>query len=580
MSGLLILGIAILVLTSAYLLYGRYLAKTWGIDPKAKTPAYEKEDGVDFVPSHKWEVFAHQFSSIAGAGPVTGPVMAMMFGWLPAFLWVLLGGIFFGAVQDFGALYASVKSHGKSMGGIIEQYIGKAGKKLFFLFCWLFTLLVIAAFADMVAGTFQGFNAEGAKLQPNAAAASISMLYIFVAIAFGIFLRKTNIRGWKQAMIGIILIIAMLAGGIAFPLYFSKHVWIYVVFVYIFFASVTPMWLLKQPRDYLTTFLFIAMIAGAVIGVLVSNPSVSTPAFTGFVAANGSYMFPTLFITIACGAVSGFHSLVSSETSSKQIENEKDMLQVGYGSMLLESLLAVLVIVVVGSLAAMASNGTLDVGLANIALADNATPFTKFSVGVTGLLSSFGLPQEVGMCIMTMFVSALALTSLDAVARIGRMSFQEFFEVEDGEKQNKLVLFATNKYVATLITLAGGYLLSLGGYNNIWPLFGSANQLLGAMVLVSLSVFLKVTGRKGWMLYIPMTLMLICTMTSLGLSIYQICMKLFVQGGFVLMIDGLQLVFAILLVALGLMITFCSGKKLFDEEKASKPVQDRLVKQS
>ena len=556
MSGLAILGIAIIVLAGAYLLYGRYLAKTWGIDPKAKTPAYEKEDGVDFVPSNKWEVFAHQFSSIAGAGPVTGPVMAMMFGWLPAFLWVLLGGIFFGAVQDFGALYASVKSHGKSMGGVIEQYIGKAGKKLFFLFCWLFTLLVIAAFADMVAGTFNGFSADGAKLQPNAAAASISMLYIVVAIAFGLFLKKTKIGGWKQALMGIILIIAMLAGGIAFPLYFSKNVWIYVVFIYIFFASVTPMWLLKQPRDYLTTFLFIAMIAGAVIGVLISNPSITTPAFTGFVAKNGSYMFPTLFITIACGAVSGFHSLVSSETSSKQIKNEKDMLQVGYGSMLLESLLAVLVIVVVGSLTAMASNGTLDAGLAGIALADTATPFTKFSVGVTGLLSKFGLPQEVGMCVMTMFVSALALTSLDAVARIGRMSFQEFFEVEEGKEASPLVKFATNKYVATLITLAGGYLLSLGGYNNIWPLFGSANQLLGAMVLVSLSVFLKVTGRKGWMLYVPMTLMLICTMTSLGLSIYNICLKLFVNGGFVFMTDGLQLIFAVLLVALGLMITF------------------------
>ncbi len=567
MSGLAILGIAIIVLAGAYLLYGHYLAKTWGIDPKAKTPAYEKEDGVDFVPSNKWEVFAHQFSSIAGAGPVTGPVMAMMFGWLPAFLWVLLGGIFFGAVQDFGALYASVKSHGKSMGGVIEQYIGKAGKKLFFLFCWLFTLLVIAAFADMVAGTFNGFSADGAKLQPNAAAASISMLYIVVAIAFGLFLKKTKIGGWKQALMGIVLIIAMLAGGIAFPLYFSKNVWIYVVFIYIFFASVTPMWLLKQPRDYLTTFLFIAMIAGAVIGVLISNPSITTPAFTGFVAKNGSYMFPTLFITIACGAVSGFHSLVSSETSSKQIKNEKDMLQVGYGSMLLESLLAVLVIVVVGSLTAMASNGTLDAGLAGIALADTATPFTKFSVGVTGLLSKFGLPQEVGMCVMTMFVSALALTSLDAVARIGRMSFQEFFEVEEGKEATPLVKFATNKYVATLITLAGGYLLSLGGYNNIWPLFGSANQLLGAMVLVSLSVFLKVTGRKGWMLYVPMTLMLICTMTSLGLSIYNICLKLFVNGGFVFMTDGLQLIFAVLLVALGLMITFCSGKKLFNEEE-------------
>ncbi|MFR9117978.1 MAG: carbon starvation protein A [Merdibacter sp.] len=314
MNGLLLLGIASIILIAAYLLYGRYLVKTWGIDPNAKTPAVEREDGVDFVPSSKWEVFAHQFSSIAGAGPVTGPVMAMIWGWLPAFLWIIVGGIFFGAIQDFGALYASVKSKGKSMGQLIEDYIGRKGRRLFFLFAWLFTLLVIAAFADMVAGTFNGFSADGAQLAPNASAASISILYVFVAIAFGLFLRKTKIGGWKQAVLAIVLIVAMLALGIAFPIYLDKTSWIYIIFVYIFFASVTPMWLLKQPRDYLTTFLFIAMIAAAVIGVFISNPQISTPAYTGFTTTSG-YLFPTLFVTIACGAIRGFHSLVSSETS-------------------------------------------------------------------------------------------------------------------------------------------------------------------------------------------------------------------------------------------------------------------------
>ena len=568
MNGLLLLGIASIILIAAYLLYGRYLVKTWGIDPNAKTPAVEREDGVDFVPSSKWEVFAHQFSSIAGAGPVTGPVMAMIWGWLPAFLWIIVGGIFFGAIQDFGALYASVKSKGKSMGQLIEDYIGRKGRRLFFLFAWLFTLLVIAAFADMVAGTFNGFSAEGAQLAPNASAASISILYVFVAIAFGLFLRKTKIGGWKQAVLAIVLIVAMLALGIAFPIYLDKTSWIYIIFVYIFFASVTPMWLLKQPRDYLTTFLFIAMIAAAVIGVFISNPQISTPAYTGFTTSSG-YLFPTLFVTIACGAVSGFHSLVSSETSSKQIANEKDMLQVGYGSMLLESLLAVLVIVVVGSLTSLSASGVLDANLSAMALADGATPFTKFSVGVTGLVAQLGLPQEWGLCIMTMFVSALALTSLDAVARIGRMSFQEFFEVDRNENPSGILRFLTNKYTATVITLLGGYLLSLGGYNNIWPLFGSANQLLAAMVLIALSVFLKVTGRKGFMLYVPMTLMLVVTMTSLGMSIYNICMKLFVNGGFVFMTDGLQLIVAILLVVLGLLIAFSSGKKLVEKPKTA-----------
>lgn len=566
MNGLLLLGLSALILVVAYLFYGRYLVKTWGIDPKATTPAVAKEDGTDFVPTNKWSVFAHQFSSIAGAGPVTGPVMAMMFGWLPAFLWVIVGGVFFGAVQDFGALYASVKTEGKSMGQIIEKYIGRKGKKLFFLFCWIFTLIVIAAFADMVAGTFNGISADGAKLAPNASAASISILYVFVAMAFGLFLKKVKLEGLPKVILGIALIIAMLALGIMFPVYATKTTWIYVVFVYIFFASVTPMWLLKTPRDYLTTFLFIGMIVAAVIGVFVSNPTITTPAFAGFKSASGSYIFPTLFVTIACGAVSGFHSLVSSETSSKLVENEKDMLQVGYGSMLLESLLAILVIVIVGALPNLKASGVLDSTLANMALADTATPFTKFSAGVTGLVAQLGLPQSWGLCIMTMFVSALALTSLDAVARISRMSFQEFFEVEEGQEPSGLVKVLTNKYVSTIISLVCGYLLSLGGYVNIWPLFGSANQLLAAMVLISLAVFLKVTGRKGFMLYIPMVLMFIVTMTALVQAIYGIVMKLFVTGGFVLMVDGLQLVLAILLVALGLMIGFNSGSKLVKEK--------------
>lgn len=566
MNGLLLLGLSALILVVAYLFYGRYLVKTWGIDPKATTPAVAKEDGTDFVPTNKWSVFAHQFSSIAGAGPVTGPVMAMMFGWLPAFLWVIVGGVFFGAVQDFGALYASVKTEGKSMGQIIEKYIGRKGKKLFFLFCWIFTLIVIAAFADMVAGTFNGISADGAKLAPNASAASISILYVFVAMAFGLFLKKVKLEGLPKVILGIALIIAMLALGIMFPVYATKTTWIYVVFVYIFFASVTPMWLLKTPRDYLTTFLFIGMIVAAVIGVFVSNPTITTPAFVGFKSASGSYIFPTLFVTIACGAVSGFHSLVSSETSSKLVENEKDMLQVGYGSMLLESLLAILVIVIVGALPNLKASGVLDSTLANMALADTATPFTKFSAGVTGLVAQLGLPQSWGLCIMTMFVSALALTSLDAVARISRMSFQEFFEVEEGQEPSGLVKVLTNKYVSTIISLVCGYLLSLGGYVNIWPLFGSANQLLAAMVLISLAVFLKVTGRKGFMLYIPIVLMFIVTMTALVQAIYGIVMKLFVTGGFVLMVDGLQLVVAILLVALGLMIGFNSGSKLVKEK--------------
>ena len=555
MNGLLMIGIAILVLGGAYLLYGRWLANKWGIDPKAKTPAYTHEDGKDYIPTSKGTVFAHQFSSIAGAGPVTGPIIAAAFGWLPVLLWLLVGGIFFGAVHDFGAMYASVKNEGKSMGFLIEKYIGKTGKKLFSLFAWIFTLLVIAAFSDIVANTFNGFNADGSKNTPNAAAASISMLFIVVAVLFGLYIKYAKPNGKLQFVIGIVLLIAMLAVGIKFPLYFSKNVWLAVIFVYIFVAAIAPMWILMQPRDYLSSFLLIGMIVGAVLGIIVANPSMNLPAFTGF-NVGGKNLFPTLFITIACGAVSGFHSLVSSGTSSKQVKNEKDMLCISYGAMNVETLLGVVALVVVGSASV---GGKIPDG----------TPFTIFASSVAGFLEKLGISQHIAVCFMTMCISALGLTTLDSVARIGRMSFQELFldEETDKSKLSKVVRFLTNDYVATLITLALGLLLAFGGYNSVWPLFGSANQLLSALVLITLAVFLRVTGRKGFMLWAPMAIMLIVTLTSLVQATITILEKLFVTGGFVFLTDGLQLIFAILLMVLGVLVALSSFKKLFGKEE-------------
>lgn len=553
MNSLTIVAIAIVILVAGYALYGRWLAKTWGIDPKAKTPAYTHEDGEDYIPTPKAVVFSHQFSSIAGAGPVTGPIIAAMFGWLPVLLWLLIGGIFFGAVQDFTALYASVKNEGKSMGVLIEKYIGKTGRKLFLLFSWLFTLLVIAAFTDMVAGTFNGFTVTGAKSLPNAAAASISMLFILGAVVFGLFTKYVKPNQKVEFVAGLVLLIVMLAVGIAFPLYFTKNTWIAVVMVYLFLASVMPMWLMMQPRDYLSTFLLVGMIIGAVLGVFVAHPAMNLPAFSGF-NVGGKSLFPTLFITIACGAVSGFHSLVSSGTSSKTVSNEKDMLCVGYGSMMVESLLGVIALVVVG---AAAVGGKMPEG----------TPFQIFSGNVAGFLTLLGIPKHVATCFMTMCVSALALTSLDSVARIGRMSFQELFmgEAADGSDLTGVRKLFTNKYFSTVITLFFGFLLCLGGYNNIWPLFGAANQLLASLVLIALSVFLLTTGRKGWMLYAPMCIMLVVTFTALVQAVIGIFTKIFVTGGFVFMIDGLQLIVALLLMALGLMVALSCFKKLFQK---------------
>ena len=563
MNGLVIVLIGIVALGAGYLLYGRWLANKWGLDPKAKTPAYTHEDGEDYVPSSKFTVFAHQFSSIAGAGPVTGPILASVFGWVPVLLWLIFGGLFFGAVQDFGALYASVKNEGKSIGMVIEKYIGRTGRKLFMLFCWLFTLLVIAAFTDMVAGTFNGIDAAtGDKSYANGAAASISMLFIVVAIIFGLIQKKVGkMKEWIRAVVAIGLLVVMFAIGMFVPLYATKTTWIYIIMAYLFLASVMPMWLLMQPRDYMTTFMLLGMIAGAVVGVLVAHPAMKLNAFNGFAVAdaagNTSYLFPTLFVTIACGAVSGFHSLVSSGTSSKTISNEKDMPMVGYGAMVVESLLGIVALVVVG---AVAVNGTKPADL---------TPFAIFSSCVAGFLEKMGLPVQLATVFMTMCVSALALTSLDSVARIGRMSFQELFygDTTDTSKMPAWQKVLTNKYFATIITLFFGYLLTLGGYNNIWPLFGSANQLLAALVLIAVSVFLKTTGRTGWTLYAPMFIMLAVTFTALIQKTIALVTNM-VNGQATLLVDGLQFIVAILLMILGVLVAFSCLKKLFTAKKS------------
>lgn len=581
MNTLVIVLIAAVVLVAAYLFYGRWLAKKWGIDPKAQTPAVKYNDGKDYVPTNGWTVFSHQFSSIAGAGPVTGAIQAAAFGWLPVLLWVLLGGVFFGAVTDFGALYASVKNDGKSMGVLIEKYIGKTGRKLFLLFCWLFTLIVIAAFADMVAGTFNAYTVkDGVSVLADAAntngcAGTISIMFMVFAVIFGLIQKKFNLSGWKEAVVGLLCVVASFAIGMHFPLILSKDAWSYITFVYIFFAAVLPMWLLKQPRDYMTTFMFIGMIAGAVIGLLVAHPTMNLPVFTGFTNEKLGTMFPILFVTVACGAVSGFHSLVSSGTSSKTIENEKDMTKVGYGAMVLESLLAVLALCVAG--AAASQDGTPASG----------TPFQIFSRGVAGFFEMFGIPVHFATVFMTMCVSALALTSLDAVARIGRMSFQELFAVDDMKSAKPWRKVLCNPYFSTIITLLFGFVLTKIGYANIWPLFGSANQLLSALVLITLCVFMKVTGRSNKMLFPPMIIMLCVTFTALVQRLIAMVKAISTAAavtipagettwGKVFLNNGLQLVIAVLLIVLGLTIVINSMKSYVKSKKNSEKKEEKV----
>ena len=565
MNTLVIILIAAVLLFGAYMLYGRWLANKWGIDPNAKTPAVVHEDGRDYVPTNGWTVFAHQFSCIAGAGPVTGAIQAAAFGWLPVLLWILIGGVFFGAVTDFGALYASVKNDGKSMGLLIEKYIGKTGRKLFLAFEWIFCGIVIAAFADMVAGTFNAYTTvDGVTqlsdaAQTNGAAGMVSIMFIVFAIVYGLIQKKLHLSGWKEVVMSIVFIAASFAVGIYCPLIFDKTTWSYLIFVYIFFTAVLPIWLIKQPRDRMTTYMFAAMIIGAIAGLLVAHPTMNLPVYTGFNNASLGTMFPILFVTVACGAVSGFHSLVSSGTSSKTVENEKDMLKVGYGAMILESMLAVIALCVAG--AAASADGTPASG----------TPFQIFSRGVAGFFELLGVPAHFATVFMTMCVSALALTTLDAVSRIARMAFQELFSVDDMEHAEGWRKLFCNVYFSTIISLAFGFLLTKIGYSNIWPLFGSANQLLSALVLATLCVFLKVTGRNNKMIFPPLIIMLCVTFTALVQRLIAMVKAISAAAsttipagettwGAVFIANGLQLILAILLIVLGLNIVFHSVK--------------------
>ena len=588
MNGVLLMVVAAAVLACGYLGYGRWLANKWGVDKEALTPAKRMKDGKSFSPVSAFTAFSHQFSSICGAGPVTGTIVAMAFGWLPVVLWVLVGGIFFGAVHDFGALYASMKNNGKSLAQLIEKYIGKTGRRLFLLFCWLFCIIVIAAFTDMVCKTFMFtsvVDASGAatgaidftKSYAAGCAGTISILFTFVAIAFGWAQKKFNLTGAAEFVTGVVLMVLMFAVGLQFP-------------VYLVFAGAMPIQMLKTPRDYLTSIMMIVMIACAVLGIVVlgvnGQATITAPAFTGFSSASGM-MFPVLFVSVACGALSGFHSLVSSGTSSKQVEKEQDAVKVGYGAMIVESFVGILAIIVAGIMFSdmnTAGTGALNAGVAS-------TPFQIFAAGISRGMQAFGVDGTLATVFMTMNVSALALTSLDAVARIARTSFSEFFaQTNDAlaiESKAGYMKVLGNPWFATVVTLLPGLALAFGGYANIWPLFGASNQLLGGMTMITLAVFCKCTGRKGWMLYVPVVFLLCCTFTSLVQSAMG-CMTAVQAYGFfgtipatattaavsVAATKGLQLVFAVLLMVLGLIVAVNCLKEFFGKEAGSMPDEE------
>lgn len=521
MNAVVILLVGIVILVLGYIFYGGWLAKQWGVDPKRTTPAHELEDGNDYVPAKAPVLMGHHFSSIAGAGPINGPIQAAVFGWVPVMLWVLIGGIFFGAVHDFGALFASVRNKGQSIGEVIAESIGSRAKKLFLTFSYLTLILVVAAFASIVANTFKATYTESGALDEvasaaNASTAMISILFIIIAIIFGMMVYRRNASLVVSTVVGVAaIVVCMVVGYNWHPIYLNGSTWMVIVGIYIAVASVTPVWILLQPRDYLSSFLLYGMMIIAVVGIVGAHPTLSIPAFTGFIdkAEYGSgvslgSMFPALFVTIACGAISGFHSLVGSGTTAKQLDKESDAQPIAYGGMLIECALALISLCAVGYIwSEYVPNGI-------------TTPTAVFATGISRMCATIPFlagAEDVIYAMLILAVSAFCLTSLDTATRLARYMFQEFW-LEPGQTWKDATGFKrvlTNPYVATLITVILGIALGMTGYAKIWALFGAANQLLAALGLLAVAAWLGTMGKNNKMFLFPMAFMLVVTIVSL-----------------------------------------------------------------
>ena len=521
MNAVVILLVGCAILIAGYVFYGKWLAEQWGVDPNRTTPAHELEDGNDYVPAKAPVLMGHHFSSIAGAGPINGPIQAAVFGWVPVMLWVLIGGIFFGAMHDFGALFASVRNKGQSIGEVIAESIGSRAKKLFLTFSYLTLILVVAAFASIVANTFKATYDEAGVLDKaassaNASTAMISILFILIAIVFGMMVYRRNASLVVSTVVGVLAIVACMAIGYNWhPIYLSGTTWMIIVGIYIAVASVTPVWILLQPRDYLSSFLLYGMMVIAIVGIVGAHPTLSIPAFTGFVD-NAEYgsgvslgsLFPALFVTIACGAISGFHSLVGSGTTAKQLDKEGDARPIAYGGMLIECALALISLCAVGYIWSEYVPGGI------------TTPTAVFATGISRMCATIPFlagAQNVIYSMLILAVSAFCLTSLDTATRLARYMFQEFW-LEPGQTYKDATGFkkvVTNPYVATIITVVLGIALGMTGYAKIWALFGAANQLLAALGLLAVAAWLGTMGKNNKMFLFPMAFMLIVTIVSL-----------------------------------------------------------------
>ena len=573
MNGALIILVGVACFTAAYFVYSRFVARAIGIDPSRKTPAHTMRDGIDYVPAHPMVLYGHHFAAIAGAGPIIGPVLASQFGWAAVVLWIVIGCIFIGSVHDMVTLFLSVRHEGKSIGSVIEGVLGRGGKMIFLMFCFAALVLVMAVFTGQVATAFVS----------NPEVATSSLLGIFEAALFGICVYKFRWNVFAASFVFVPLLFLLVWIGVVFPcdltaiFGISKDAaymaWVVVLFVYCFVASTLPVWLLLQPRDYLNSYLLYAMLAIGLTAVFVTCPSININAFSGFsvaAASGGSTMkvFPLLFVTVACGACSGFHALVASGTTSKQLDDERHIRPIGYGCMLLEGVVALLALVAV----AWHTQEDLVAGLAP------NKPVVFFAQGLASFCGKMGLPEKTSESFMLLAVAAFLMTSVDACTRLARFVWQELWSTASASadapssssptpiphspspvpRPSLVVRLNRNMYFATAVVIAiGVYLLIFNQSmkDHLWTLFGSANQMLATLTLLTATLWLFKNRKAYWIVLLPMCFMLVTS----GAAVFQIFMENvnkwmsegFAKGGVTAIAAGVLFVLAIVLLALG-----------------------------
>ena len=559
MSATLLFCICLAYFALAYFVYGGFLKKLFAIDPNRPTPAVTEADGIDFVPTPAPVLFGHHFASIAGPGPIVGPIMAAYFGWLPALIWILVGCVFVGAFHDFASLVISLRNKGRSVSFVMEKMMGFTGRQLFLSFCLLCLLLVVAIFTLLIAGLFTAF--------PEVATSSIffiilAPLFSLVTLKFGVSLKIASCVFIPLVFFGVYL-------GQLFPCDLKelfdatadaaqvtadvKAIWIAVLALYIFAASVMPVQWLLQPRDYMNSWLLYAMLALGFASILAFQPDIKMEAFTGFEAVTGdgkmTNLVPALFIFIACGACSGFHALVASGTTSKQLDNEKHALPIGYGAMLIEGVVGIMALVAV---LAMDKEVFTELG---------KNPPAAFATGISSFCEALNLDVGYAKTFISLAISAFMMTSLDTATRLGRFICQELFmprqtsdekySLQKPVKVNIVRELFINKYIASFVIVALSMALALSGEAaSLWPIFGASNQLMSAITLLIISLWLLSKNTHWLVAFIPMVFMMIMSLWG----VLQVINQQWNANMTLVIVGVILVVMAALLVALGVSV--------------------------